>query len=65
MKRPAPPERRMFDTLNACPWNTRELRVDHLAETLVARGMTRADADATAASCYDRWEAATRIMGPG
>lgn len=55
----------MFDTLNACPWNTRELRVDHLAETLIARGMARADADATAAACYDRWDAATRIMGPG
>lgn len=60
MTRPIPSQRRMFDTLNACPWNTRELRTDHLAETLIARGMTRAEADALAAETYAAWDAATR-----
>ena len=53
MRNPSPPPlRRMFDVINDCPWHTRELRTDHLAETLVARGMTRADADALAAETY-------------
>lgn len=57
-----PPMRRMFDTLTACPWNTAELRIDHLTETLIARGMSRVDAYATAADAYEKWDAATRIM---
>jgi hypothetical protein len=51
----------MFDVINDCPWHTRELRTDHLAETLVARGMTRADADALAAETYAAWDKSTRV----
>ena len=62
MRNPSPPPlRRMFDVINDCPWHTRELRTDHLAETLVARGLTRADADALAAETYAAWDKSTRV----
>lgn len=54
----------MFDVINACPRDTADLRIDHLAETLVARGMTRADAQATAVDAHAKWDAATRMMDP-
>lgn len=63
MRKTSPPHlRRMFDVLNNCPWHTQELRTDHLIETLVARGMTRADATETAADAYAQWDKETRMM---
>lgn len=59
---PIPSQRRMFDVLNAAPWHTQELRTDHLAEVLIARGMTRDDANAIAAETYAAWDKATRNM---
>ena len=63
MRKAEPPHlRRMFDVINACPWHTEELRTDHLAEILIARGMSRDDAYKTAADAYAQWDKATRTM---
>lgn len=56
----SPPLRRMFDVLTASPHTTSDLRIDHLAETLMARGMTRDAAMETAADAHAKWDAATR-----
>ena len=63
MKPPA--DRRLFDMFNACPWNTRDLRIDHVTEILIGRGMSRDDAEKTASAAYARWDAQTKVMGAG
>ncbi len=60
MTRTSPPLRRMFDVLTACPHTTADMRIDYLAETLMARGMTRESAMETAADAHAKWDAATR-----
>jgi hypothetical protein len=57
-----PSLRRLFDMLNACPWNTRDLRIDHVTEILVSGGMTREAAEQTASEAYAAWDLQTRNM---
>ena len=56
-------DRMLFDAFNACPWNTEELRIDHVREILRAKGFTKADAETLASDAYGRWIKATKIMG--
>jgi DNA polymerase III epsilon subunit-like protein len=53
-------ETRLWDTFTNCPWDTRDKRIAHAVETLIARGLTRADAIEDAEATYTLWDASQR-----
>jgi len=55
-------ETRLWDTFTNCPWHTRELRIDHAVETIISRGLTRADATIIVEAAYARWDMHTKPM---
>lgn len=54
-------ETRLWDTFTNCPWDSRELRIDHAVETIISRGLTRADATIIVEAAYARWDNHTKL----
>jgi hypothetical protein len=53
-------ETRLWDTFTACPWDSRNKRIDHAVETIISRGLTRADATIIVEAAYARWDLHTK-----
>jgi hypothetical protein len=54
-------ETRLWDTFTNCPWDTRDERISHAVETIISRGLTRADATIIVEAAYARWDNHTKL----